>query len=299
MIHQRRDVIPHWRRVALFARRPLLLGSVLCVAQGLGYFTGRDSALLGGGASAAADGAPLVFSILIIIAASILPGIAILRGGTERGLILGIIGLLAYYVIAWSWLHYLNQVLPVLAPSGAWYVSQILGVGWQFNEDQNVSHLLSPERRTVFISYRRKLDEVTARMLKQELTARGFDVFLDVDDLGPSSRFDQSLLAEIERRHNFLIVLSPGSLDRCVDEDDWLRLEITHALSTGRKIVPLTRGGFDLAGLELPDAVAPLPLHNAVEYSSTYHREALRILVAFLSTFSLERERQAFTSRGH
>jgi hypothetical protein len=296
MVHQRRDVIPQWRRVALFARRPLLLGSVLCVAQGLGYFTGRDLALLGGGAFAAADGAPLVLSILIIIGASILPGIAILRSETERGLIYGILGLLAYYAIAWSWLHYLNQVLPILASTGAWYVSQILGVGWQYNEDQNVSHLLRPERRTVFISYRRKLDEVTARMLKQELTARGFDVFLDVDDLGPSPRFDQSLLAEIERRHNFLIVLSPGSLDRCVNEDDWLRLEITHALSTGRKIVPLTRGGFELADLELPDAVAPLPLHNAVEYSSTYHREALRILVAFLSASSLSREQKASTA---
>ena len=284
MVHQRRDVIPHWRRVVAFARRPLLLSSVLCVAQGLGYFAARESALLGGGASAAADAAPLVFSILIIIGASILPGIAILRRGTERGFIIGIAGLLAYYVIAWSCLHYLGQVLPVLASTGAFYVSQILGVGWQFNEDQNVSHLLSPERRTVFISYRRKLDEVTARMLKQELTARGFDVFLDVDDLGPSPRFDQSLLVEIEQRHNFLLVLSPGSLDRCVDEDDWVRLEISHALSTERKIVPLTRAGFQLTGTGLPDAIAPLPLHNAVEYSSTYHREALRILVAFLST---------------
>ena len=284
MVHQRRDIIPRWRRVVVFARRPLLLGSVLCVAQGLGYFTARDSALLGGGTFSAANAAPLVFSILIIIGASILPGIAILRRGTERGLIIGIAGLLAYYVIAWSLLHYLGQVLPVLASTGALYVSQILGVGWQFNEDQNVSHLLSPERRTVFISYRRKLDEVTARMLKQELTARGFDVFLDVDDLGPSPRFDRSLLVEIEQRHNFLLVLSPGSLDRCVDEDDWVRLEISHALSTERKIVPLTRGGFQMTGSGLPDAIAPLPLHNAVEYSSTYHREALRILVAFLST---------------
>jgi len=283
-VQRRRDVIPQWRRVGLFARRPLLLGAVFCVAQGLGYLTTRDAALLGGGAVAATDAAPLVLSIFIIIGASILPGIAILRGGTERGFIFGIAGLLAYYVIAWSWLHYLGQVLPVLAPTGALYVSQILGVGWQFNEDQRVTRLLSPERRTVFISYRRQLDEVTARMLKQELTNRGFDVFLDVDDLGPSPRFDQSLLEEIERRHNFLLVLSPGSLDRCVNEDDWVRLEITHALSTGRKIVPLTRAGFQLTGSGLPDAIAPLPLHNAVEYSSTYHREALRILVAFLST---------------
>lgn len=283
MIDETRDVISFWKRVALFARKPLLFGAVLCVPQGLGYLNHRDAALLGAEVSTWWEPSPLIVSILIVISAATLPGIAILLRGVERGLAFGILGLLTYYLLAWGCLQAYDHLLPLLVPTTAWYVSQILGIGWRPHQ-QNVRDILSQVGRSVFISYRRQFDEVTARMLKQELAARGFDVFLDVDDLGPSPRFDERLLEEIDRRMNFVLILSPGSLDRCVDENDWLRVEITHALSTGRKIVPVTRGGFVLStDSKLPNAIAPIPLHNAVAYSSTYHRAAIEMLVNFLS----------------
>ncbi|HQX82801.1 MAG TPA: toll/interleukin-1 receptor domain-containing protein, partial [Vicinamibacterales bacterium] len=237
------DTIPAWKRVALFTRRPVALAVALCVADAVGSFLERDAALLGGGVVAAPAAVPVAVSCLIILSAATLPGIAILRHGNERGLAFGIIGLVVYYGIAWALFTQGGLVLPLVATTAAWYVSQVLGLGWQFHEDQSVGDLLSHGRRTVFISYRRSLDELTARMLKQELTMRGFDVFLDVDDLGSSSRFDRTLQEQIERRANFVLVLSPGSLDRCRHDDDWLRLEIVHALKTNRRIVPVTRGG--------------------------------------------------------
>lgn len=282
MLDDTRDVISPWKRVALFARKPLLFGAVLCVPQSLGYLTHRDAALMGADGASWSEPVPLLVSVLIVVSAATLPGIAILLRGAERGLALGIIGLLTYYLLAWGCLQALHQVLPVLVPAAAWYVSQVLGIGWRPHQ-QNVKDILPQARRTVFISYRRQFDEVTARMVKQELTARGFDVFLDVDDLGPSPRFDERLLEEIDRRVNFVLILSPGSLDRCENENDWLRVEITHALATGRKIVPLTRGGFELTtDSKLPDAIVAIPLHNAVAYSSTYHRAAIEMLIAFL-----------------
>ncbi|HXF41367.1 MAG TPA: toll/interleukin-1 receptor domain-containing protein [Blastocatellia bacterium] len=285
MLDEIADVIPSWKRVLLFARKPLLFGVALSVPQGLGYLTRRDAAILGAEGYSSIDPAPLIVSVVIVISAATLPGICILLRGTERGLAIGIVGLMIYYFTAWGCLAQFHLLLPVLTPTVAWYVSQVMGIGWQPHVGQSVRDILPPDRRTVFISYRRQFDEVTARMIKSELKARGFDVFLDVDDLGPSPRFDNRLSEEIERRHSFVLILSPGSLDRCKDDNDWLRLEITHALETGRKIVPVTRGGFELStDSKLPEQILPLPLHNAVAYSSTYHQAAIQMLVAFLCT---------------
>lgn len=279
------DIISAWKRVALFTRRPVLLAVALCLAEAVGAFLPRDAALLSGGMLAQPVATPVAVSCVVILMAATLPGIAILRYGSERGLAFGITALVIYYGVAWALFAQGRLVLPLIAPTAGWYLSQILGLGWQFHEDQSVADLLPPDRRTVFISYRRSLDELTARMLKQELTMRGFDVFLDVDDLGSSSRFDHTLQQQIERRANFVLVLSPGSLDRCRDEADWLRLEIVHALKTGRRIVPVTRGGLNLdQDPNLPPALAPIPLHNAVTYSSTYHRAAIQALTRFLSS---------------
>jgi hypothetical protein len=108
-------------------------------------------------------------------------------------------------------------------------------------------------------------------------------VFLDVDNLGPSPSFDQRLLKEIAARYNFILLLSPGSLDRCHDASDWIRLELEHALTTGRRIVPVTRSGFHLGtDLPLPPSISSLPLHNAVEYASAHHEAVIDRLVTYL-----------------
>lgn len=273
------DPIRQSRRILLFARVPLALGAALWLADARGYFAARDAAILGLDSKATA---PLALSALILLLSSLLPGVAVLTRGAGRGLFLSVLGLFAYYLGAWAGGHQFGVVLPVIAPTAAWYFSQILGLGWQPHSTQDVRHILPAEQRGVFLSYRRQQDETTARLIKQELSARGFDVFLDVDDLGPSPRFDERLLEEVGSRHGFVLLLSPGSLDRCADEQDWLRREIAHALDTGRRVVPVLRGGIDLSACPLPAALAPLPLHNAVIYSSTHHAAVMQLLVGFL-----------------
>jgi hypothetical protein len=192
-------------------------------------------------------------------------------------------GLVLYGLIAIITVSQLGVVLPLLAPISAWYLSQILGIGWRPHSEQDIRHFLPADQRRVFISYWRSLDEVTARLLKRELAARGFDVFLDVDDLGPSPSFDQRLLKEIAARYNFVLLLSPGTLDRCDETSDWIRLELEHALTTGRRIVPVTRAGFQLGtDRPLPPSISSLPLHNAVDYASTHHEAVIDRLVTFL-----------------
>ena len=101
-----------------------------------------------------------------------------------------------------------------------------------------VMGLKLPEKKTTFISYRRETGSIMARIVQSELKKRGHLSFLDVDDLGPK-QFGERLLREIESVPNFVVVLSPGSMDRCQAHDDWLRREIAHAITTHRNIIPL------------------------------------------------------------
>lgn len=127
----------------------------------------------------------------------------------------------------------------------------------------------------VFISYRRESGSVLARLVKESLEHGGCDVFLDVDDLG-SGHFDRRLLVEIEERPNFVLLCTPGALDRCGEEGDFLRMEVAHALKTGRNIVPLVAEGFAWPDQgRLPEAIRDLPRHSDVQYSHR-HWESTR-----------------------
>jgi hypothetical protein len=137
-------------------------------------------------------------------------------------------------------------------------------------------------RGGVFISYRRDGGAETARLIRYELLTRGWDVFLDVENMG-SGAFDETLLAEIERAENFLLIISPGSLERCDDERDWVRQEIVRAIEAGRNIVPLLKENLPRpSGADLPDAIEKIASYNAVEYSHVYYDATIEKLVSFL-----------------
>ena len=134
----------------------------------------------------------------------------------------------------------------------------------------------------VFVSYRRKTGAEVARAIVERLQQRNVHAFLDVDALraGP---FDERLLDTIAGTPNFLIILSEGSLDRCEDEDDWLRREITHAIRTRRKIVPVLMPRFRMPEVaELPKELAQLPRYNNITYRHDYFDGFIDRLLEFL-----------------
>ena len=139
-----------------------------------------------------------------------------------------------------------------------------------------------PEKKTTFISYRRETGSIMARIVQSELKKRGHLSFLDVDDLGPK-QFGERLLREIESVPNFVVVLSPGSMDRCAAKDDWLRREIAHAITTHRNIVPLMVDEFQYPPKEnIPDDLEELLHHNGVNYSHEYFAATFDKLADFL-----------------
>jgi hypothetical protein len=136
----------------------------------------------------------------------------------------------------------------------------------------------------VFISYRRETDAQTARLIRAELQQRGFKVFLDVDDLRPG-HFDESILAHIQNAPAFIVILSPGSLDRCSDPEDWVRKEITCALASKRMILPIMMPKFQFPSeAELPQELHSIRVHHGVNYSHDFFDAMMEKIVGYIRT---------------
>jgi len=99
--------------------------------------------------------------------------------------------------------------------------------------------------KTVFISYRHDI-AFTALAIAKSLTHEGYDVFVDLTDLG-SGGYEDAIKENIQTRAHFLVLLTPYALERCGEPGDWLRLEIETALDSKRNIVPLMLEGFSFA----------------------------------------------------
>lgn len=57
--------------------------------------------------------------------------------------------------------------------------------------------------------------------------------------------FCQKLYEAIQTSKNFILILPKGALDRCVNEDDWVRKEIFYAIEAGSNIIPVSGEDFE------------------------------------------------------
>jgi Flp pilus assembly protein TadD len=108
----------------------------------------------------------------------------------------------------------------------------------------------------VFISYRREVGGILAMALWQNLHLQGIDAFYDIESIG-TGLFGEIILGQIEARPYFVLVLTPGTLERCSDPGDWLCREIEHAVATERVIIPAFTPNFDFGDCDrlLPDGL--------------------------------------------
>lgn len=132
----------------------------------------------------------------------------------------------------------------------------------------------------VFISYRRDGGESTAKMLHDKLENLGYSVFFDVESLR-SGNFNTMLYSVIDECKDFLLVLSPGALDRCKNEDDWVRLEIEHALEQKLNIIPIMLRGFSFPK-ELPPSIDEIRYKNGIESNYQFFDAFIDKLQKFL-----------------
>lgn len=117
----------------------------------------------------------------------------------------------------------------------------------------------------IFISYRRSSYDV-ANLIATRLASAGYSVFFDMEKLR-SGKFNEQLYDVIENCKDFVIVLPPNALDRCVSEDDWVRLEVMHAMNTNKNIIPVMLNGFAWPN-QMPQGMEELRNYQALTASS-------------------------------
>ena len=120
----------------------------------------------------------------------------------------------------------------------------------------------------IFISYRRSSYD-TANLIATRLKMAGYSVFFDMESLR-SNKFNTQLYQAIDNCTDFLAVLPPNALDRCVNEDDWVRLEVCRALKGDKNIIPIMLNGFSWPN-PMPDGMEELRNYQAITASSVEH----------------------------
>ena len=128
----------------------------------------------------------------------------------------------------------------------------------------------------IFISYRRKgAGAGVAGELQTKYENRGYKVFLDVDNIG-SGDFPEQIDNAIKGCNDFLLILSPGMLDRCADEEDWVRHEIVLAEKYGKNIIGVSLPGFVMPEAhELPEPLRKIPEKQVFLWSHEYRNASI------------------------
>ncbi|KAK8744368.1 hypothetical protein OTU49_000766 [Cherax quadricarinatus] len=124
----------------------------------------------------------------------------------------------------------------------------------------------------VFISYRRSNGSQLASLLKVHMQLKDFSVFIDVERL-EAGKFDNNLLNSIRQAKNFLLVLTPNALDRCIGDTeckDWVHREIVAALQSGCNIIPIIDNFQWPDPEELPEDMRAVCYFNGVRWIHDY-----------------------------
>src|SRR5262249_6869733 len=85
----------------------------------------------------------------------------------------------------------------------------------------------------IFISHSSK-DKWLARHIAKDLRELGVETFLDTRDLQTGQRIDESVQTHLIDCDDFLILLSPASLN-----SHWVLVELGGALSLRKRVVPI------------------------------------------------------------
>lgn len=147
----------------------------------------------------------------------------------------------------------------------------------------------------IFISYRREGGYAMARLLYECLRNTGLSVFLDLEELR-SGQFNEKLYQEIEKCKNFILVLPPHSMDRCESENDWLRLEIEHAIKHKKNIIPIMMVGFEFPD-NLPPSLQVVPFFNGVKSSHEYFDATIKKILSMLRDIDLDESKLNLNER--
>ncbi|MCH5252219.1 MAG: TIR domain-containing protein [Lachnospiraceae bacterium] len=136
------------------------------------------------------------------------------------------------------------------------------------------------QKYDIFISYRRDGGESTAKMIHDKLVQLGYKVFFDVESLR-NGMFNVKLYSVIDECKDVVVILSPGALDRCESEEDWVRREIEYAIQKEKNVVPIMLRGFEFPE-KLPESMERLPYMQGLKADLEYFDAFVKKLQSFL-----------------
>lgn len=144
----------------------------------------------------------------------------------------------------------------------------------------------------IFISYRRKgAGAGVAGELQAKLENLGYKVFLDVDEIG-SGQFPEQIERAISECKDFILVLSPGTLDRCIEEEDWVRREIMQAQDQNKNIIGVGLPGFFMPETEsLPDPLKPVTTIQVFSWTHEYRMASFAKIAENLVSTQLKKKK--------
>lgn len=144
----------------------------------------------------------------------------------------------------------------------------------------------------IFISYRRKgAGAGVAGELQAKLENLGYKVFLDVDEIG-SGQFPEQIERAISECKDFILVLSPGTLDRCVEEEDWVRREILQAQNQNKNIIGVGLPGFFMSEAEsLPGPLKPMTTIQVFSWTHEYRTASFAKIAENLVSTQLKKKK--------
>ena len=131
-----------------------------------------------------------------------------------------------------------------------------------------------------FISYRRVGGGNTAARVYDYLKLKGFHPFYDITGMS-SGRFDEQLKTHLINSINYVLILSKGALDRCVDTDDWVYREIVLAIQHNLNVIVLKEEGFEYPK-NLPSDLDVLSMFQEISYSDQTLSSRLEIMSGML-----------------
>lgn len=136
-----------------------------------------------------------------------------------------------------------------------------------------------------FISYRRENGYLMAQLLRSLLKDKGMHCYLDLEE-DRAGRFDERLLEAIRNSSSFILILTKGTLDRCINEDDWVRREIIEAVTSNKKIIPVIYPDFgwpEELESQFPDEFLAVKNEQCVVLSQEYLPATIEKIVEYMT----------------
>ena len=135
-----------------------------------------------------------------------------------------------------------------------------------------------------FISYRRENGFFMAQLIYDRLRNRGINCFFDAAALS-SGAFDEKILNAIHEAHTFILILPRNALNKCKNEDDWVRREIIEAVHCNKRIIPVMYDGFKWPqkwSSDIPEEIQRLKNVNGVSESKEYLPAMIEKIISYM-----------------